>query len=103
MATRDGPRRAPKYAALVETFRERFRSGRYAAGSTMPTEDELREELGVSRYTLREALRVLEDAGYIQRRRRAGTLVLSTSPRRPCTPGGPAAGSGPETAAKTAT
>jgi len=81
LATQDKPRSAPKYAALVTAFRERFEEGRYPAGSLLPTEDDLCAEFAVSRYTLREALSVLERQGYIQRRRRAGTRVLSTSPR----------------------
>lgn len=81
MASQDKPQKAPKYEALLAAFKERFEGGRYAAGTTLPTEDALCDEFGVSRYTLREALRVLERQGYIERRRRAGTRVLSTSPR----------------------
>jgi GntR family transcriptional regulator len=45
------------------------------AGSQLPPEPELAAELGVSRSTLREALRSLEDEGVVRRTRGAGTFV----------------------------
>lgn len=75
-ATGDGP----KYREIYEQLRGEIESGRFPAGSLLPTEDELQADLGVSRYAMREALGMLERQGYIERRRRAGTRVL---PRRP--------------------
>ncbi|ONI91891.1 hypothetical protein ALI144C_00495 [Actinosynnema sp. ALI-1.44] len=46
----------------------------------LPTEVDLAEEFGVSRPTLREALSALQFAGYVESRRRRGTVVLSASP-----------------------
>jgi DNA-binding FadR family transcriptional regulator len=40
--------------------------GRYAAGVLLPKETELVEELGMSRGTVREALRALEERGVVQ-------------------------------------
>lgn len=70
-----------KFGALLEKLQERLERGDYAVGSLLPTEDQLAEEYGVSRFTLREALQSLERQGYIQRRRRAGTRVISNSSR----------------------
>jgi DNA-binding GntR family transcriptional regulator len=53
----------------------RISSGRIAPGSKLPPEPELAEEMGVSRATLREALRSLEEDGFVTRTRGAGTYA----------------------------
>jgi GntR family transcriptional regulator len=53
----------------------RISSGRIPPGSKLPPEPELAEELGVSRPTLREALRSLEEDGFVTRTRGAGTYA----------------------------
>jgi DNA-binding GntR family transcriptional regulator len=57
----------------------RIASGRLGPGAKLPAEPELAEELGVSRATLREALRSLEEDGFVTRTRGAGTYAT----RRP--------------------
>jgi GntR family transcriptional regulator len=57
----------------------RIASGRVTPGTKLPAEPELAEELGVSRATLREALRSLEEDGFVTRTRGAGTYAT----RRP--------------------
>jgi len=54
--------------------------GKVAPGSQLPPEPQLAGELGVSRPTLREALRSLEDEGMVTRSRGSGTF-LSHRPR----------------------
>ena len=56
---------------------ERISSGILTPGSRLPPEPQLALDLGVSRATLREALRSLEDDGLLRRRRGAGTFVTN--------------------------
>src|ERR1700716_2870485 len=55
------PVRVPKAAELVaSTLRRQIVKGELATGEVLPSETELMEFYGISRPTLREALRVLE-------------------------------------------
>jgi GntR family transcriptional regulator, transcriptional repressor for pyruvate dehydrogenase complex len=57
---------------------ERIRVGDYVVDSRLPTENELSEELGVSRPVVREALARLRNDGIVLSRRGSGTYVLRT-------------------------
>jgi len=50
-------------------------SGRYAPGTSLPTENDLGIEYGVSRTVIREALKVLAAKGLLLSRPRIGTIV----------------------------
>jgi GntR family transcriptional regulator len=73
-----------KRPSLVEEVRqallEDLTSGGLAPGAKLANETELAERFGVSRPTIREAVRGLMDAGYLARRHGSGTFVTS-SPR----------------------
>jgi DNA-binding GntR family transcriptional regulator len=57
--------------------------GKFKVGDLLPTELELCKRFGVSRYTAREAVRRLKDAGMVSRRAGIGTTVTaSASPSR---------------------
>lgn len=66
-----------RYEQIASDLGERIFSGKVSIGDALPTEVELCKQYAVSRYTAREALRRLREAGLITRRRRAGTTVAS--------------------------
>ena len=71
------PALRPRYQRVADDLTKRIGSGRYPVGGYLPTEMELCEQYGISRHTVREALRQLRDAGLISRRRRVGTEVVA--------------------------
>lgn len=54
------------YQDVVDQIQEAIMAGSLKAGSLLPAERELKEQFSVSRGTLREALRVLEQKGLIE-------------------------------------
>jgi len=71
--TRSRPRL--RSASVQDELRQRIDQGKLPAGARLPSEPDLAAELGVSRATLREALRALEDEGLLRRRQGSGTYV----------------------------
>ena len=76
-----GPEEAPRYRQILATLRQRMQSGAYPLGGTLPTETELCDEFGASRYTVREALRRLVEQGMVSRRQKSGTVVVASEPQ----------------------
>lgn len=70
-----------RYEDIARDLRELITSGKVPVGESLPTEAELCTKYRVSRYTAREALRRLREAGLVLRRPRAGTIVASKSAR----------------------
>jgi DNA-binding GntR family transcriptional regulator len=77
------PRRAnpPLYQELHDRLAAELAEGVYPVGSRFPTEQELCDRHGLGRHTVREALRLLEEAGLLSRQAGAGTIVLAARPR----------------------
>lgn len=69
---------AAAYEVVTERIRRAIHIGSYLPGDKLPPERALAQQLGVSRTTVREAIRVLEGEGYVVSRRGAsgGILVL---------------------------
>lgn len=71
----------PLYVQASQALRRLIQDGEYALGERLPSEPALAQRLGISRPTLREALRLLEEEGAIVRRHGVGTFVAHTRPR----------------------
>jgi GntR family transcriptional regulator len=73
----------PKHTSLTrstaESIRKAIMDGLFPSGAQLPPEFELTKMLGVSRTTLREAIKLLEEMGLIVRRRGLGTFVSNLS------------------------
>lgn len=72
--------RSPGYRRIAGVLVEEIRSGVWTEGDAFPTEMELVERFGVGRNTVREALRELQDLGYIKRRRGARSVLATAKP-----------------------
>lgn len=70
------------FEETVERLLQAIRLGVTVPGERLPPERELATRLGVSRVTLREAIRALAGAGYVESRRGryGGTFVTATLP-----------------------
>lgn len=64
---------------FVETLARGVAEGRFAENATLPREQDLCAEFGVSRPVVREALKRLESKGVVRSRSRAGTFVRPRS------------------------
>ncbi|MFD5243501.1 FadR/GntR family transcriptional regulator [Amycolatopsis sp. NPDC058340] len=79
----DGDEREQVWSATVDHLRTMIDSGRLPAGSRLPAERALCEQLGISRGSLRQALRVLDSIGYVQVRPGSGTYVRENLAEQP--------------------
>ena len=70
-----------RYEQIARELSNQITSGKVSVGDALPTEAALCERYGVSRYTAREALRVLREAGLITRKRRSGSTVTAARTR----------------------
>jgi len=58
---------ARAYQAVQQALEEAILSGELAPGQPLPTETELAEKFGVTRHTVREGMRALEQSGLVKR------------------------------------
>jgi len=71
--------RQPLYISLAQTLLRDIAQKRYPVGSLLPTEEELCSRHGLSRHTVRQALRELKEEGVIASHRGVGTRVRAPS------------------------
>lgn len=74
------PAGQPRHSLVARSLLEQIRANRYPVGALLPTEAELCRHFGVSRTTLREAIRWLRDRGMVSARPGVGTTVLARQP-----------------------
>ena len=70
----------PKYEHAYQVIVERLKAGRYPIGGRMPTEGELATHFNISRVTIRRALDMLVQDGYVESKQGSGYRVLTLSP-----------------------
>lgn len=73
--------KTPRYMQLAGELREAVLDGKFDAENPFPTETELCKQYDVSRFTVREALRRLQNEGLIARKRGSGTVVQPAAAR----------------------
>jgi GntR family transcriptional regulator len=65
----------PQYVLVAQALIDDIQRGRYPVGSLLPPELDLCTHFGVSRHTMREAIRRLQERGLVTRQRGVGTAV----------------------------
>jgi len=71
------PRAATRHARVAQALIDEIARGRYAVGTRLPTEADLEKRFGVSRHTVRQAIRHLRDLGLVTARAGIGTTVTA--------------------------
>ena len=72
--------RKTRYSEVAELLEKRIHNKTYLPKTLLPTEAELCQEFAISRFTARNALKVLQDKGLIERQQGKGSLVLDETP-----------------------
>jgi GntR family transcriptional regulator len=75
----DRRRPEPLWHQAEQALRALIENGEWPTGTQIPNEDRLGTMLGISRITLRHALRNLEEAGLVRREHGRGTFVRSAT------------------------
>lgn len=65
----------PKYAQIADIFRQRIARGIWSQGLRLPANEELAEEFGVSRVTIRQAVELLAREDLVEAQQGRGTFV----------------------------
>lgn len=65
------------YQNIAQKIKNDILDGTYPVGSLLPTEVQLEAIFGVSKITVRQAVQILSDEGYVEKRSGKGTKVIS--------------------------
>ncbi len=69
-------RKVPFYRQVADTLQDRIVNGVYAVGSYLPTSNEMEKSFQVSNITIRKALNMLKDDGWIETKLGVGMVVV---------------------------
>jgi GntR family transcriptional regulator len=71
------------YLQIAGDLEQAIKRRRYRIGEKLPNEAQLQKDYGVSKFTVREALKRLEGKGLVEKRHGVGTVVIANSLKRP--------------------
>lgn len=74
----------PMYIKIHNQIKRDVENHIYKVGDRIPAERQLAVEFGVSRMTLRQAIKTLEEEGILERRLGSGTYVASQKVQEKC-------------------
>ena len=74
------PPQASGYREIAATLIRDIQAGTWPVGGTLPSEADLATRFGAGRNTIREALRQIQELGFIQRRRGARSVIAAANP-----------------------
>lgn len=69
----------PLYYTIMLSIKELILDGVYPVGSLLPTETDFEKQFNVSKITVRKAIELLENEGYVIKKSGKGTTVISNS------------------------
>ena len=70
----------PRYILMAQRLIDEITTGQYPIGGFLPTEATLCTQYGVSRHTVREAIREVQALGLVVRQQGVGTKVIAQTP-----------------------
>jgi len=73
----------PQYQQVAATLRRRIINGEYLEGDIIPTSSELEDFFSVSNITIRKAVALLSNEGWVRGRRGIGTIVTRAPSTQP--------------------
>lgn len=74
----------PMYIKIHNQIKRDIENHVYQVGDRIPAERQLAVKFGVSRMTLRQAIKTLEDEGILERRLGSGTYVANQKVQEKC-------------------
>ncbi|GLQ05125.1 GntR family transcriptional regulator [Sneathiella chinensis] len=72
----------PLYLKLASVFREKITRGEWPAGEQIATLPDLKQQYGVARATVQQAIRILSEEGLLSSSRGRGTFVIPQAERQ---------------------